>query len=324
MKQNKLIYLIGIPGSGKSEFAKILSKKERATILSTDEIRRERFGDATKQKNTTIIYGILYARAKDALASGQSVIIDATNVDREKREKALERFPDVKKECYYFTTPFSVSKKWNERRKRKIDESVLKKYQKNLHFPVTKEGWDEIHFKHESVPYSINKEQFLSIMNSDLNCEDLFANLQSIPYFCDMIGYDQNNPYHAFSLELHTFEVLRFIRQNYIGVDKLDMEIAALFHDAGKPFCKVFKGGKGYSSYYGHEYVSTHMAVHFLTELGFEKPLILNVANIIQNHMKILHGKDVGAREIYHDHGGEFQTKMYIFKEADERAKGLK
>ena len=45
----KLIYMLGIPGSGKSYMAKKIAKQERAEIISTDEIRRELFGDARKK-----------------------------------------------------------------------------------------------------------------------------------------------------------------------------------------------------------------------------------------------------------------------------------
>ena len=103
---NKLIFMLGISGSGKSHQAKEIAKKEKAVIVSTDAIRKELFGDESRQKNTNHVFYEVYSRIEKALAEGRSVILDATNLDREKRIKALQKFPDVEKECYYFDVPY--------------------------------------------------------------------------------------------------------------------------------------------------------------------------------------------------------------------------
>ncbi|MGE7867641.1 hypothetical protein ACQKNO_15510 [Bacillus paramycoides] len=67
--------------------------------------------------------------------------------------------------------------------------------------------------------------------------------------------------------------------------------------------CEVsdqFKKLKGYHSYYGHEYVSTHIACRFLIELGYEWEFIEKVLMITEFHMKMLHSGEEAAREIYH------------------------
>ena len=44
----KVIFTIRLPGSDKSAFVKGLAKPENALILSSDAIRQELFGDATR------------------------------------------------------------------------------------------------------------------------------------------------------------------------------------------------------------------------------------------------------------------------------------
>ncbi|WP_427796763.1 poly(A) polymerase [Bacillus sp. AF56] len=94
--------------------------------------------------------------------------------------------------------------------------------------------------------------------------------MKNIPFFSDMFQYNQGNPYHSLPLCQHTYMVYAHLTENYVGEDLFLLQSAAAFHDTGKPFCRVFKKLKGYHSYYGHKYVSTHIACHFLMELGFE------------------------------------------------------
>ena len=99
------------------------------------------------------------------------------------------------------------------------------------------------------------------------------------------------------------------------------MQVVALFHDTGKPFCKTYKPAKGYYSYYGHEYVSAQMACHFLKELQFEEAFIFKAVHLIQMHMKINYGTQQDISDIYHLLGDEYLWKLYFFREADAYAK---
>ncbi|WP_254664519.1 ATP-binding protein [Gottfriedia luciferensis] len=149
----KLIYMIGIPGSGKSEMAKQIAKKEKAIILSTDELRQTLFFNVNKQKRTNLLYMELYKRANHLLAEGKSVLIDATNIERERRMKALNKFVDVHKECYYMDVPYEVCVDRNNKRERVVEDRILVKMRKNLDFPLKNEGWDVIHTIHEPFSY---------------------------------------------------------------------------------------------------------------------------------------------------------------------------
>ncbi|MFP3728089.1 AAA family ATPase [Priestia filamentosa] len=318
---SKLIYMIGLPGSGKSTVAKEVAKKERAVILSTDELRREMFYSETSQKKTNLLYYELFRRVEIHLAQGRNVIIDATNTERGYRMLALKHLKATQKECYYLNTPYEVCLKRNRSRKRKVEEYILLKMYKQLDFPILSEGWDQIHIVHDKQPYNITKEKFTSLLESKASYEELFKELKEVPIFRTMYQFNQENPFHSMPLCQHTYGVLEYINELYEEKDKLIMQIAALLHDVEKPTTKKFKELKGHYSYYGHERASAHFASHFLTELGFEADMVMKVANLIQMHMKINYGGEEGANEIYHLLGDEMLWKLYFFLEADKFAK---
>ncbi|WP_249664050.1 AAA family ATPase, partial [Lysinibacillus sp. D4B1_S16] len=87
---------------------KQLAKRKNAVVLSSDAIRQELFGDVTKQKSRQV-FRTLYERLNDLVAKGNTVIVDATNIERERRIFALRKLPSsIRKECYYFDTSYSI------------------------------------------------------------------------------------------------------------------------------------------------------------------------------------------------------------------------
>jgi len=313
--------MIGIPGSGKSYFAKELAKKERAILLSTDDIRCELFGDEGKQGKANLVYRELFTRLDTLLKGNQNIVIDATNIERERRMKSLKKIGNVEKHCYYFSTPYEVCVERNQSRKRTVDMRILEKMRRNLQVPLLNEGWDYVHIVHEPYPYPLTKEELISLAKSEGDYEPLFQTLKRIPMFKEMYGFDQENPHHQFPLCQHTYYVYQYVNEYYEGKDKLVLQLAALFHDTGKLYTKTFKKLKGYYSYFGHENVSAQLTYHMLMELGFDQQLVKDVVGIVQMHMLINYGGDQGASEIYHLLGDDLLTKLYIFREGDQFAK---
>lgn len=317
----KVIFTVGLPGSGKSTFVKQLAISENAVILSSDAIRQELFGDATKQKSR-VVFRTLYERLNNLVAKGFSVIVDATNIERDCRVFALRKLPStIKKECYYFDTPYSICVARNQQRKRHVPLLVMEKMRKHLEFPTVGEGFDVVHIVHDSSPYEISRQQFIALIQSQPTYEELFQTLRSIPLFKEIYQFDQENSFHQFLLCQHTYFVLAYINEYYMESDKLALQIAALFHDVGKPFCKKYKPFQQRYGYFGHENVSAQLVCHFLLELGFEKNFVLKVVYLVQFHMLIQYGGDKGGSEIYHLLDGDLLTRLYFFREADQFAK---
>ena len=77
--------MMGLPASGKSTFADEIAKTENATIVSSDTIRKEWYGDENIQGNPTKIFEEMRRRTVSVLENGRSVIYDATNLTLKSR-----------------------------------------------------------------------------------------------------------------------------------------------------------------------------------------------------------------------------------------------
>ena len=67
--------------------------------------------------------------------------------------------------------------------------------------------------------------------------------------------------------------------------ENLNVRLAALFHDIGKPECREWSGEKGRFTFYNHENVSAKKAESILTALRFPGKTVKAVSSLIENHM---------------------------------------
>ena len=141
----KLIVMVGVPGSGKSTYAKN-HFENNAEILSSDALRKELFGDENNQKNNDILFSELYSRARNFLNNNKNVVIDATNINVFERKRMLKNFEDLNVEKIAVVIQTSIEKclKQNAQRERRVDDSVIEMFFKNFEMPTTAEGFNKI------------------------------------------------------------------------------------------------------------------------------------------------------------------------------------
>jgi protein phosphatase len=84
-----LVVLIGAAGSGKSTFA--ARHFAPSEVLSSDAFREILTGDAADQRATKTAFSILHRELTKRLAAGQTVVVDATNVEASARRALLAR-----------------------------------------------------------------------------------------------------------------------------------------------------------------------------------------------------------------------------------------
>ena len=99
-----------------------------------------------------------------------------------------------------------------------------------------------------------------------------------------LIGLKQNK-YHKWNAVQHTLEVLKKVPP------KLELRLAALFHDIGKPQTKSVIDGEIH--FYEHEEVSSDIARDIMKRLRYPNEIINKVVFAIQSHMRL---KGAGAR----------------------------
>lgn len=112
---------------------------------------------------------------------------------------------------------------------------------------------------------------YLLIVHKDILCK-------IIPEFKECIDYNQNNPYHIYTLHKHTAVALI---EEYFSDPIINLSI--LFHDIGKPHCCTI-GEDGHSHFKGHGSVSADMAEAIMKRLKFDNDTIAKVKELVFYH----------------------------------------
>jgi len=139
------------------------------------------------------------------------------------------------------------------------------------------------------------------------------------------IGFDQESAYHGLTVEEHTFAVVQAAADAGFP---LRVRLAALFHDAGKPYV-AWRGRDGRLHYYAktgrsersHEQVSAELAREALARLRYPTETRRRVVQIVRHHMLSSRGDAARARRLLARFGEELTTDLLDHKEADLRGK---
>lgn len=245
----KFIMLVGIPGSGKSTYAQDFKRFYDCSIISSDAIREEIFGDATIQNNPDIIFKIMKERTLESLDKGVDVIYDATNISRKYRLQILRDIPAyVSKQCHIIWAPIEVCKARNISRDHKVPEEVIDKMLKNFQAPYFDEGWNTIYI-YNNVP-DFKSDEYLTKS----------VHAMEIPH---------DNPHHTLNIYDHCVQSRNKALERMIETKCADVNLltALRYHDIGKPYTKTFKDTKGQRSetahYYGHQGVGAWISYGF-------------------------------------------------------------
>ncbi len=92
-----LVVLIGVPGSGKSHFGRLVAARLAATIVATDVLRRRLFvAPSYRPEETRVVFRVAHAMTRALLADAHAVVFDATNL-RERDRRPLYRIADAAK-----------------------------------------------------------------------------------------------------------------------------------------------------------------------------------------------------------------------------------
>jgi predicted kinase len=90
-----LILTVGIPGSGKSTWARAFAERSKYIRISPDDIREEITGDISNVHRDKDVWIEAYKRIKEKLLKPQSVIFDATNINPTTRKELEKQFNDI-------------------------------------------------------------------------------------------------------------------------------------------------------------------------------------------------------------------------------------
>jgi len=90
-----IVFVFGLPGTGKSYFASRLAKMIGASYVNSDRVRKELFAQRTYSYNEKkVVYDTMLARTKEAIAAGQNLVLDATFHKKETRDTFMKQLSD--------------------------------------------------------------------------------------------------------------------------------------------------------------------------------------------------------------------------------------
>lgn len=289
---SKLFILCGLPGSGKSTYAKKLISECNFDIiyLSSDAIREEIYGDASIQGNPEDVFKIMHSRASEALKKGVSIIYDATNINRKNRKSIIDigKRYDSYIACHIVWAPIDECIRRDSERTRNVGTDVIMKMAKRFEAPFFDEG---INFIKVIFPDDFDADSYTSICELEMN----------IPH---------DNPNHSLNILDHCKEAFKYL--NSKSSAKYKVAYAAKWHDLGKPMTKSFINSKGQitpiAHYYNHDNVGAWMSYGI-------KNMSLYSTWMISNHMQPFFNS-----KYYNKLSDELKSDIDLLHEADIEA----
>lgn len=268
----KFTMLIGLPGSGKSTW----TIHETSSIVSSDDLRRELYGDENNQTDPNFIFAEARKRIVNALNRDRDTVLDATNINRKQRMQFIK---DVKNQmrkninlevvAVWIAVPYEECLRRNSKRDSIVPEFVIEKMYKNFCPPGYDEGFDRI-------------ELWFAESNFDSGYD-----LDEYLYKADM--FDQQNPHHALTLGGHSRKCAGYVKEH--SDSKLLYDIA-LLHDCGKPFTASYYNSKGIKCdklhFYQHHCTGAYDIVFYLKNLGYSDEEAIHGARLVWWHMRPL------------------------------------
>ena len=306
----KVCMLIGLPGSGKStwandilDYTSLYGNSDLSSdfkLFSSDEYREKLCGDVNCQDNNQKVFDTLYDDLIEYIKNGGSAIYDATNINRKSRKTLLHRLQDLHIDNLIiqgvvFATPIEKCIERNNSRDRKVPEEVIHSMACRFELPLTNEGFDDIvyNYDHFSEFYDPIKE------------------------FAKMRGFNQDNPNHTETLDVHCFKACTYLLDKTSNKELLT---AALFHDLGKYYVAKYNEEKGYTQFIRHEHSGAYRCLTTKFPIPIEPA---GVALYVNYHMEIFRLKDAKEKSfIKHKnlYKPEFWSNLELLREADLNA----
>lgn len=150
---------------------------------------------------------------------------------------------------------------------------------------IKKISFERIREELNKILISQNPEKGLILLSKSKLLENF------IPEFKDTYNFEQHNKRHDKDVFMHIISVVKNVPCN------LELRLAALLHDIGKPRCFT-RGNDRIGHFYKHEMESQDMARKILTRLKFDNKTIDVVCKLVLNHMTPTNLKDKSIKKL--------------------------
>ena len=268
-----MIILVGLPGCGKSTYAKsIMDPEGHVQYCSSDKVREELYGDENIQGDPNKVFRVLHNKVKNLLDRGYDVIYDATNVTRKNRRSVIQ---EVKKYCteieaHIVWAPVEQCIARDAARKRTVGKDVINKFLYRWQSPNYDEEFTKIKLIW-NTDIGFNAKDYRNALIEDMK----------IPH---------DNPHHTFNIWEHCEATFAYLENKLTNVVVRE---AAPIHDIGKPWVKGFESDENgkmlpIAHYYQHHSVGGYLAygMYDLNRYPNYEALAIQVSWLICNHME--------------------------------------
>lgn len=295
----RLIMLIGLPGSGKSTYAKsLLDPEGKIKYCSSDSIRKELYGDENIQGNPQTVFEHLHNNVQMYLNQGYDVIYDATNVTRKNRRGVINKFSNIADiEAHVVWAPYEECVDRDKQRVKTVGEDVIRKFLYRWQSPNYDEG-----FKFIDVVY---------------NCNAGWDRVHYRNCMIDNMNISHDNPHHTLNIRDHCVKAENYILNKWPSSSIL--QDAGVYHDIGKPFTKGYKTDKKTrkmdtctAHYYQHDNVGGYLVYGLYSDTAESKQKAIITSWLVCNHMQPFF-----KSKYYNNLTGSYKDYLDMLHEAD-------
>lgn len=285
-----LYMTIGLPGSGKSTWAKDNLNVRFTEIFSPDEYRKKITGDANNQKMNRTVFNTLYSHMIKALNANRDVCIDATNINIKDRSHVF----NIVKECsvkvtvygVLFLTPDAECRRRNEDRDRVVPDEVITKMMCKFQIPLLTEGFKSIEIVYPDV---CENETFSSMYKA-------------------MIGFDEPSPHHILPLNEHCKLCSKLLAQI---TNNPTLIFSGMMHDVGKIELYERNGNaRGHANYGAYKILC---GFNDMTEGDID---VVYLAMIVNFHMELF-DKNFNKEKWFNRLGAKMMNELELFHDCD-------
>lgn len=298
----ELVIMIGLPGSGKTTFAK--ENYPNHTIISSDAMRKELYGDENDQSHNNDLFNEIHARIRSELESEHDVVFDATNINRKRRITLLREYlknVEFKATACVMATSVDRCIRDDKKRERQVGEAVIRRMRSGFNPASYWEGFDRIYY----------------VVDMDQSLVDFYKKT-------NVYTFRQFNHWHTKSLGFHQDAVRNYVMEK--APDDVNLALAAQIHDMGKIKTQSFKDKEGNTTeeahYYNHQHVGAYdMMVVMCMSGEYHKDDVTDIINLIDLHMDPLFvwPKSPKTLEMVRKYAGDgYVKRLELLSEADK------
>lgn len=186
----------------------------------------------------------------------------------------------------------------------RFDEDALRmmravRFQSQLGFEIEKKTFEAIkknalHMKH--ISRERIRDEFSKIIVSDYPARGVDTLRETgllgfvVPELEEGYGIDQNR-HHIYTIYKHCLLSLEKCPS-----EKLEVRLAALFHDIAKPQTK--RGEGEFATFYNHDHVGARVVRNILKRLKYSNRIVNQVSMLVDNHMFYYNPDEVGDASV--------------------------